>query len=304
MQLARIARARRCGSPVRRDVRRICMGGAGAIQAQFSCHAGHAPAALGSSLHGGIDGDLLVPASRSFSRPVGFGESGKGSATHAIDFIDVERRSSSHSRLTSVGIWWSENPCTLAGVNAPCRATVAVAGCGAINREAAELELRKAECRRYRLEDPGRRGASQHLRVCDVARGKRAPGLRVVGGRASCRTWHEEPNRASRRNACDLRAICPPRPTPGHDGRSHSLHRNLVHGQAIQPDGRATGRGHRNRGGRLDIFTLGQKDDARKPDPQANAEALNQINARISADPVRKELWQEFQLPWQFFQRH
>ncbi len=57
-------------------------------------------------------------------------------------------------------------------------------------------------------------------------------------------------------------------------------------------------------GGRLDIFTLVQKDDSRKPDPHANAQALDQINTRIEADPVRKELWQEFQLPWQFFQRH
>lgn len=41
---------------------------------------------------------------------------------------------------------------------------------------------------------------------------------------------------------------------------------------------------------RLDVFTLGQKDDSQRPDPHAIAHALDLIETRMQADPVRKEL--------------
>jgi hypothetical protein len=41
---------------------------------------------------------------------------------------------------------------------------------------------------------------------------------------------------------------------------------------------------------RLDVFTIWQRDGSQKPDPGANAQALDQIDTRVHADPVRTEL--------------
>ncbi len=41
---------------------------------------------------------------------------------------------------------------------------------------------------------------------------------------------------------------------------------------------------------RLDVFTIWRKDGSQKPDPDANAQALDRIDARVHADPVRTEL--------------
>ena len=41
---------------------------------------------------------------------------------------------------------------------------------------------------------------------------------------------------------------------------------------------------------RLDVFTIWQKDGSQRPDPDANAQAFKQIDARVNADPVRWDL--------------
>jgi hypothetical protein len=44
-------------------------------------------------------------------------------------------------------------------------------------------------------------------------------------------------------------------------------------------------------GRRLDVFTFWQKDGSQRQDPRANAQAVEQIDARWSADTFRTELW-------------
>jgi hypothetical protein len=44
-------------------------------------------------------------------------------------------------------------------------------------------------------------------------------------------------------------------------------------------------------GRRLDVFTFWQKDGSQKQDPRANAQAVEQIDARWSTDTFRWELW-------------
>lgn len=41
---------------------------------------------------------------------------------------------------------------------------------------------------------------------------------------------------------------------------------------------------------RLDVFIILPKDGSRRPDPDANAQAFDQVGARVEADPLRTEL--------------